>query len=137
MHTSSMTNQVNRQQGILCLVLLLLALVFSSISSLNMTLMTMSKAMITHDMSASEMFEMDQESEHSSHCQMSDMSHCDTNLSSTDHTTCSEAHCSTMPVLATQFEAPRFHHSPVHNDFELNMVLSSFTSSPYIPPITA
>ncbi|SBS33457.1 hypothetical protein MAQ5080_02587 [Marinomonas aquimarina] len=126
------SNQVSTKQGYLCLLLLLVALVFSSLASLKMTLSMLPDG---STMDAMPMVHVDtQEHQHchsdtaASNCKVSDDG-------GHDHQGCTQAHCSTLPVLATPFDFISVAHHVEQSEFSSPMTLSGEPNMPYIPPI--
>lgn len=112
-------------------MLLLVALVFSSIASLKMTLSMLPDSSVTDTM---QMVHADTQ-EHQ-HCHTDSTPSCQvSDNSGHDHQGCTQAHCSTLPVLSTPFDFIAIALFVEQRDFISPMTLSGEPNTPYIPPI--
>lgn len=125
-----LTNQVNTKQGYLCLLLLLVSLVFSGLASLKMTL-----EMLPSQSSVSAMQMVHADSQAHKHCHSDNASTCQMSDNDHDHQGCTQAHCSTLPVLATPYHFISIALQIEQRHFIAPMTLSGVPNTPYIPPI--
>lgn len=131
MYDTPVFNQVTPKRGYLCLCLLLLAMVFSSVASIQMTLsMLPDAASIESNMDMAHMDDMPHQ-----HCDMQGASSCHGSDTSHDHKGCSQAHCSTLPVLSGAFEMTSLTLKVVAQSYPVPTLLSGQPETPYIPPI--
>lgn len=132
MQRKHLTNQITSKQGVLCLMLLLVALVFSNMASLKMTLDMLPSGSEVGSMS---MAHADTDSKEHQHCQADQASSCQMSDVSHDHQGCTQAHCSTLPVLSTAFNVVAVARSLEQQFFPTPRMLPGESNTPYIPPI--
>ncbi|MBM6550352.1 hypothetical protein [Marinomonas ostreistagni] len=123
-------NQVTPKRGYLCLCLLLLAMVFSSVASIQMTLSMLPDTSAEPSMSMANM----DDGAHQ-HCDMDGANSCHGSDASHDHKGCSQAHCSTLPVLSGVFELTTFTLKVAAQSYPVPTLLAGQPETPYIPPI--
>lgn len=130
MYNTYVFNQVTPKRGYLCLCLLLLAMVFSTVASIQMTL-----SMLPNDSTESVVSMAHMDDKPHQHCDSGNADSCHNGQANHDHKSCSQVHCSTLPVLASPFQvAMLFAQSSPQRDPVL-MLLAGQPETPYIPPI--